>query len=96
MNLKPLFSNVVVERDESEAQTKGGIILPDNVKEKPGRGTIVSVGPGKALDNGEVRPMSVNTGDKVVFSSYTGTEIKIDEKTYLVMSEENILAIVKN
>jgi chaperonin GroES len=95
MNLKPLFNNVIVEREESEKQTAGGILLPEQAQKKPGKGRIVGAGPGKALDNGETRPMSVKKGDFVLFSTYTGTEIEMSGKTLLVMSEDNILSVIE-
>jgi chaperonin GroES len=95
MNLKPLGNKVVVQRLESEGKTKGGIVLPDTAKEKPKEGKILSVGEGKFLDNGTRQKPSVKKGDRVIFSSYAGTEVKVDGQEYLVMSEDDILAVVE-
>ena len=84
-----------MQRLEAEAKTAGGIVLPDTAKEKPQRGKIVSVGKGKVLDDGTVRKMQVKKGDKILFSSYAGTEIKIDGKEYLIMSESDIMAVIE-
>jgi len=94
-NLKPLGDNVIVEVKAPEEKTKGGIVLPDTAsKDKPQEGKIISVGPGKTLENGNTAKMQVKEGDKVIFSKYSGTEVKLDEKEYLILSENNILAIV--
>ena len=92
--LKPLYDHVVVERSQSEEKTAGGIVLPDTAKEKPKQGKVLSTGEGKVLDNGKRQPFQVKVGDKVLFTSYAGSEIKVDGKEYLVMSEEDILAVV--
>ena len=97
MKLKPLYDKVVVERfEEREERTPSGIIIPDTAKEKPQLGKVVAVGPGKLLDNGEVKPLSVKEGDIVLFNKYAGNEVEIDGKKYLVMSEDEILAIVED
>ena len=95
MKIRPLADKVLVQRLEAEAKTGGGIVLPDTAKEKPQRGKIVSVGKGKVLDDGTIRKMQVKKGDKVLFSSYAGTEIKIDGKEYLIMSESDIMAVIE-
>ena len=95
MKLKPLADRVVVKRLEAETTTKGGIVLPDTAKEKPKRGKIVAVGPGKTLDSGEVAKPTVKKGDEVIFSSFAGTEIEVDGKEVLVMSTDDILAVLK-
>ena len=95
MKIRPLGDKVLVQRLEAEAKTAGGIVLPDAAKEKPQRGKIVSVGKGKALDDGTIRKLEVKKGDKVLFSSYAGTEVKVDGKEYLIMSESDIMAIIE-
>ena len=92
--IKPLGERVVIEVAESEMKTASGIVLPDTAKEKPQEGTSVAVGTGKLLDNGERAKMEVKAGDKVLFSKYSGTEVKVDEKKYLVVRESDILAIL--
>jgi chaperonin GroES len=94
MKLKPLQDRVLVKRLEEEEVTKGGIIIPDTAKEKPIKGEVVAVGPGKANDEGKVIKLSVKKGDKVLFNKYAGTEIKIDGVEHLVMREDDILAII--
>ena len=95
MTIKPLHDNVAIEPMKTNKTTVSGIVLPDNVdKGRPEQGTIVAVGPGKILDNGAIAKMSVKIGDKVVFKKYTPDEIEIDGKTYLVMNESDILAIL--
>ncbi len=93
-NIKPLADKVLVQRVEAETTTKGGIVLPDSAKEKPRRGKVVSVGDGKLLDNGKRADFQVKVGDTVLFSSYGGTEIKVDGEEYLIMDESDILAIL--
>jgi len=95
MNLKPLHDRIIVKRLESETVTKGGIIIPDTAKEKPIQGEVVAVGPGKLLDNGERSKMEVKKGDRVLFSRYGGTEVKIDGEEHLILREEDVLAIVE-
>lgn len=95
VRVKPIGDKILVERVESEEKTKGGIILPDTAKEKPKEGKVIAVGEGRMLENGEKVPFQVKVGDRIVFSSYAGTEIKIDEKEYLIMSEEDVLAIIE-
>ena len=93
-SLKPLRDKVVVERSEAEEKTTGGIVLPDTAKDKPKEGTVIAVGPGRVLDSGETQAPEVKKGDRVLFSSYAGSEVKLDGKEYLVMSESEILAIL--
>ena len=95
MKIRPLADKVLVQRLEAETKTAGGIVLPDSAKEKPQRGKIVSVGEGKLLDDGTVRKMQVKKGNKVLFTSYAGTEIKIEGKEYLIMDESDIMAIIE-
>ena len=94
MPIVPLNEKIVVQRMEAEDKTAGGIILPDNAKEKPKQGKILSLGEGKVLENGKRAPFQVKVGDKVLFTSYAGSEVTVDGKEYLVMSEDDILAIV--
>jgi len=95
MKIKPLQDRVIVKRMEEEEKTKGGIIIPDTAKEKPQEGTIAAVGPGKAADSGEIIAMTVKEGDRVLFSKYAGTEIKIDGEEHLIMREDDILGIIE-
>ncbi len=97
MNLKPLGDNVIVKPITEDEMTKAGIVLPDTVdKEKPEKGEIVAVGPGKRLDNGQRAEMSVKIGDRVMFKKYSPDEIKIEGEEYLVISESDIIAIIHN
>jgi chaperonin GroES len=95
LNLKPLGSRVVVEPLEENEVTAGGIVLPETAKEKPQKGTVLSVGPGDRDDDGKRIPMDVAVGDVVLFAKYGGTEIKIDSKKLLILRESDLLAIVK-
>ena len=95
MKIRPLADKVLVERLEAENKTAGGIVLPDTAKEKPQQGKVVSVGPGKTLEDGSVKKMGLKKGDKVLFTSYAGTDVKIDEKEYLIMSESDIMAVIE-
>jgi chaperonin GroES len=95
MKIKPMQDRVIVKRMEEEEKTKGGIIIPDSAKEKPQEGTVVAVGPGKAADNGQIVAMTVKEGDRVLFSKYAGTEIKIDDEEHLIMREDDILGIIE-
>jgi chaperonin GroES len=94
MKIKPLGDKVLVKRLEAEEVTKGGIVLPDTAKEKPKEGKVIALGRGRMLKDGKYSQFQVKTGDKVLFSSYAGTEVKINGEEYLVMNEEDILAIV--
>lgn len=91
--LKPLADRVVVKPVTQEERTKGGIVLPDTAKDKPQEGEVVAVGPGRILDNGTRVEMEVKVGDRVIFSKYSGTEVKIDGEEYLIMRESDILAV---
>lgn len=93
-SLKPLRDKVVVERSEAEEKTAGGIVLPDTAKDKPKQGTVIAVGPGRLLDNGEVKPLEVKKGDRVLFGGFAGTEVKINGREYLILSESEILAVI--
>ncbi|HBF43520.1 MAG TPA: co-chaperone GroES [Desulfobacteraceae bacterium] len=94
MKVKPLHDRVIVKRLEEEEKTKGGIIIPDTAKEKPIEGKIIAVGDGKVLENGKKTPLDVKEGDRVLFGKYGGTDIKIDGEDYLIMKEDDIIAIV--
>lgn len=94
MKIRPLADKVLVKRLEAESVTSGGIVIPESAKEKPQRGKVVSVGEGKLLDDGSRGKMGVKKGDEVLFTSYAGTDIKIDGKEYLIMDESSIMAIV--
>ena len=95
MKIRPLNDRILVKRLEEEAKTAGGIIIPDSAKEKPAEGEIVAVGPGKLNDNGERTAMDVKTGDRVLFSKYGGTDVKIEGDDYLIMREDDILGVVE-
>ncbi|MNX04124.1 10 kDa chaperonin [compost metagenome] len=96
MKLRPLYDRVVIRRSEEEKKTAGGIVLPGSAAEKANSGEILAVGPGKALESGEVRALSVKVGDKVVFGPYSGSNtVKIDGEDLLVMSENEILAVIE-
>ena len=95
MKIRPLSDKVLVQRLEAENKTAGGIVLPDTAKEKPQKGKIIATGKGKVLDDGTLRKMQVKKGDIVLFTSYAGTEIKIDGIEYLIMDESDIMAIVE-
>jgi len=95
MKIRPLADRVLVERLEAENKTTGGIVLPDTAKEKPKRGKVLSVGDGKLLDDGTHKKMQIKKGDTVLFTSYAGTEVKVDGKEYLIMNESDILAIIE-
>jgi len=95
MKLKPLGDRVLVKRLEQEEVTKGGIIIPDSAKEKPMKGEIIAEGPGKIGDDGKHLKMHVDKGDLVLFNKYAGTEIKVDDEDFLVMREDDILAVIE-
>ena len=95
MKIQPLADNVLIERLEAENKTSGGIVLPDTAKEKPQKGKVVSVGKGKALDDGTIKKPEVKKGDTVLFRSYAGTDLKMGDKEYLIMAESEILAVIE-
>lgn len=95
LSLKPLGDRVVVRVLEQEERTRGGIVLPDTAKEKPQQGEVLAVGSGAILENGERRPLEVKVGDRVIFSKYSGTEVKLEGEEVLILSERDILAIVQ-
>ncbi|BCS55220.1 10 kDa chaperonin [Geobacter sp. SVR] len=95
MNLRPLQDRIIVKRVEEETKTAGGIFIPETAKEKPQRGEIVAVGNGKKTEDGKVLPLDVKVGDKVLFGKYAGTEVKVDGNDYLMMREDDILAVIE-
>ena len=94
MNLRPLHDRVIVRRMEEETTTAGGIVIPDNAAEKPSRGEIIAAGNGKITDSGDVRPLAVKVGDKVLFGKYAGTEVKVEGEELIVMLEDVIVAVI--
>ncbi len=92
--VRPLGDKILLKRVEAESKTKSGIVLPETAKEKPKRGTVIAIGDGKMLDSGERAKFQVKKGDEVIFASYAGTEIKVENDEYLVLSEEEVLAII--
>jgi len=96
MNIRPLHDRVIVKRIEEERTSPGGIVIPDTATEKPIQGEITAVGKGKILEKGEIRPLDVKIGDKVLFGKYSGTEVKLGGEEFLVMREEDIMAIIEN
>lgn len=95
IKLRPLHDRLIVERIEEESMSAGGIYIPDNAKEKPARGTVLAVGSGKVLDNGQVSALAVKVGDKVLFGKYAGSEVKVEGAEYLVMREDDVMAIIE-
>lgn len=95
MNLRPLQDRIIVKRVEEESMTAGGLFIPETAKEKPQRGEIVAVGNGKKTEDGKVLPLDVKVGDVVLFGKYAGTEIKVDGDDFLMMREDDILAVVE-
>jgi chaperonin GroES len=96
VNLKPLGDRVVVEHVEQAEKTSGGVFLPDTAKEKPQEGRVLAVGSGRTLDNGTKLAMDVKVGDKIIYSKYSGSEIKLEGKDYLIISEKDVLAVVES
>lgn len=95
MNIRPLHDRVIVRRLEEERTTAAGIVIPDTATEKPNRGKVIAVGKGKSNDKGEVRPMEVKVGDVVLFGQYAGSKVKIDGEELLVMSEDDLMAVLE-
>ena len=93
MKIRPLQDRVVIKRLEEERTSAGGIVIPDTATEKPIRGKVIAVGPGKVLDNGQKRPIDVKVGDTVLFGKYSGTEVKINNEEYLVIREDDIMGV---
>nr|VFJ90982.1 MAG: chaperonin GroES [Candidatus Kentron sp. LFY]VFJ92206.1 MAG: chaperonin GroES [Candidatus Kentron sp. LFY]VFK24441.1 MAG: chaperonin GroES [Candidatus Kentron sp. LFY] len=96
MNIRPLHDRVIIKRIEEERTSPGGIVIPDTATEKPIQGKVTAVGKGKILEKGEIRPLDIQIGDKVLFGKYSGTEVKIDGEELLVMREEDIMAIIED
>ncbi len=94
--VRPLHDRVIVRRLDEEEKSAGGIIIPDSAKEKPIEGEVIAAGNGKILENGDVRPLEVKQGDRVIFSKYAGTEIKLDGEEFLMMREDDILGVVES
>lgn len=96
MNLRPLHDRIIVKRvDESDSKSAGGIIIPDSAKEKPQEAEVVAVGPGKRNDKGEVSPLDVKAGDKVLIGKYAGNEVKIDDQDLVIIREDEVLAVIE-
>jgi len=95
MNFKPLHDKILIKRIEKESKTKGGIILPDTLEEKPSEGKVIAIGPGLRDDNGVIHSLNVKIGDKVIFGKWSGTEIKLNNIKYLIMKESDILGIIE-
>ena len=95
MNIRPLHDRVIVKRQEEERTSPGGIVIPDSATEKPIRGEVTAVGKGKILESGDIRPLDVKVGDKVLFGKYSGTEVKVEGEDLLVMREEDIMAVIE-
>ncbi|MEM6960498.1 MAG: co-chaperone GroES [Myxococcota bacterium] len=95
MAIRPLHDRILVQRVEEETKTKGGIIIPDSAKEKPIEGKVMAVGNGKVNDSGEVRPLEVKKGDRILFGKYSGTEVKIDGEEHLILREDDVLGVVE-
>ena len=91
--IRPLHDRVIVRRLEEERKSAGGIVIPDSAKEKPVQGEVIAVGSGKIMEDGKIRPLDVKAGDKILFGKYSGTEVKLDGQEYVVMREEDIMAI---
>jgi chaperonin GroES len=95
MKIRPLQDRVLVKRVKEEEQTKGGIIIPDSAKEKPVEGEVIAAGPGKVSDKGELRPLEVKKGDRILFGKYSGNEIKLDGVEHLILREDEILGVIE-
>ena len=95
MKIRPLQDRMLVERVEEEEQTKGGIIIPDTAKEKPAEGKVIAVGSGKVGEDGKRIPLEVKKGNRILFGKYSGTEVKIEDKEYLIMREDDVLGIIE-
>ena len=95
MKVRPLHDRILVERLEEQEVRRGGIIIPDTAKEKPQEGKVIAVGTGKVGDDGKKIPLDVKAGNKILFGKYSGSEVKVDDKEYLIMREEDVLAILE-
>ena len=95
MKIRPLHDRILVKRLESEAKTKGGIIIPDTAKEKPQEGLVIAAGPGRVNEDGKVTPLDVKKGDKILFGKYSGSEITLEGEEHLIIREEDVLAVLQ-
>lgn len=95
MKIRPLHDRLVVQRVEEESTTAGGIVIPDNAKEKPIRGRVFAIGPGKILENGDNRALAVKVNDTVLFGKYSGTEVRLEGQDYLLLKEDDVLAVIE-
>ena len=96
MNIRPLQDRVIIKRMEEEKTSPGGIVIPDSATEKPIKGEVIAVGNGLVLDNGEIRPLDLKVGDKVLFGKYSGTEVKLDGEELVVMKEDDVMAVLED
>jgi chaperonin GroES len=94
MKIRPLHDRILVKRIDEEEKTKGGIIIPDTAKEKPQEGKVIAVGAGKVLEDGTTRPMDVKAGDRILFSKYAGTDVKLDGEEHIIIREDDVLGIL--
>ena len=95
LKIRPLHDRVIIQCLDAETKSPGGIVIPDSAAEKPIRGKVVAVGKGKILESGDVRPLDVKVGDHILFGKYSGTEVKVDGEEYLVMREEDVMAVIE-
>ncbi len=95
MNIRPLHDRIVVKRIETQEQVRGGIIIPDTAKEKPQEAEVIAVGPGKILDDGKRAPMDVKAGERILIGKYSGSEIKIEDQEYVILREDEVLAVIQ-
>jgi len=95
MKIRPLHDRVIIKRLEEERTSPGGIVIPDTATEKPIRGEVIAVGKGKLLESGDLRPLDLKPGDKVIFGKYSGTEVKVEGEDYLVMKEDDVMAVIE-
>jgi chaperonin GroES len=95
MKIRPLHDRIIVKRMEEQEVKKGGIIIPDSAKEKPQEGKVIAVGTGKVADDGKKIPLDVKAGDKILFGKYSGSEVKVEDEEYLILREEDVLAIIE-
>ena len=95
MKIRPLHDRVIVRRMEEERKSAGGIVIPDTAAEKPMKGEVIAIGPGKLLDDGKVHPLNVKPGDKILFGKYSGTEVKVEGEELLVMREDDIMGVIE-
>ena len=96
MKVRPLYDRILIKRLDIEEKTKGGIIIPETAKEKPQEGKVISVGKGKLLEDGSIRPLDVKVGDRILFGKYGGTEINIEGEEYIILREDEVLAVVQD